>query len=217
MTESVLSFYTTKRVTRFLFLSIAVLIAICYVVVNRMLMSRSEEAVSYEVALLLTVLISTAPFIYHVVAQSSQKSRSRLPNTLEIRTEIHLPSGRILLDELKSELSSSTPLESEIRRLANLTVKRQRYTIVFTIAIALMILPAWFLFKTDGQVGLVLTGVLSGLLSVLISAMMSRRLDEELLRVLIDLAAKTHQMKTTPPLSKRSVFQGYRTATRERY
>jgi hypothetical protein len=78
MRDSILSFYTTARQARVFFYGIAILIASCYIAVNRLLLSRSEQDVSREVIGLLAVLLVVSPVAYHFMAAPSKPRRAVL-------------------------------------------------------------------------------------------------------------------------------------------
>lgn len=78
MKDSILSFYTTARQARVFFYGIAILIACCYIAVNRLLLSRPEQDVSHEVIGLLAALLAISPVAYHFIIAASKPRRVAL-------------------------------------------------------------------------------------------------------------------------------------------
>jgi hypothetical protein len=78
MRDSILSFYTTARQARVFFYGVAILMAGCYIAVNRLLLSRSEQDVSHEVIGLLAALLAVSPVAYHFMAAASKPRRAAL-------------------------------------------------------------------------------------------------------------------------------------------
>jgi AmiR/NasT family two-component response regulator len=80
--DSIVSFYTTARRTRFFAYAGFALIACCYIAVNSLLFHRAEREISYEVTWLLATMVAIAPIAYHFLRNASSNALATQPPTV---------------------------------------------------------------------------------------------------------------------------------------
>ncbi len=104
MKESIVAFYTNAsvRTTRYLFYACFAAIASVYIVVNRFLFSRPEQAVSFEVAGLLTVMVAGAPLIYQSLKRQTDSKHIDQLCLMAAVGEITAEENALLENHLRS-------------------------------------------------------------------------------------------------------------------